>query len=450
MSAPPWLATLPTRDRDIAVLTSAALALAVLLQLTDGFYDYRAIYFVVVVWAVTLAQLARPGVATLPPLEPLVGAAVLLELLMLWIWPMARGLPPMDLHAFAPFAVLLIVATGLVLAALRRVPWLARWWFPLLVLVHFEIGRRVLALSPNPPIDVYTVEVESLKALLSGVNPFSITFPDPYNGTSPFFPPGVSVNGRLLFGFVYPPLTLLMCLPGWLLAHDPRVSTLAGMSGAALLIGYARPGMLPKLIAALFLLMPRTFFVANYAWTDSFIVLLTAAVAFAAVRQARWLFVAIGLYACVKQQMFIGAPALLLVLPRPWSWRGLAPIVLGAMGVAAVVTLPFVLWNPKAFVHSVLDIREVYRLDSLSIVSHLANQGIVRLSKWIGLVAIVPVMALGLWRAPRTAAGFALLAAATHFTLYLFSTHAFCNEYYNVFGGLCVAAAVSAPGDAAS
>jgi hypothetical protein len=34
--------------------------------------------------------------------------------------------------------------------------------------------------------------------------------------------------------------------------------------------------------------------------------------------------------------------------------------------------------------------------------------------------------------------GLALLTAGVHFTLYLFSTHALCNEYYNVVGGLCV------------
>jgi len=34
-----------------------------------------------------------------------------------------------------------------------------------------------------------------------------------------------------------------------------------------------------------------------------------------------------------------------------------------------------------------------------------------------------------------------LLTAAMHFTLYLFSTHSFCNEYYNVVGSLCVALA---------
>jgi hypothetical protein len=59
------------------------------------------------------------------------------------------------------------------------------------------------------------------------------------------------------------------------------------------------------------------------------------------------------------------------------------------------------------------------------------------------------VGALCVWRAPRTPAGFALAAGLTHFSLYLFSTHAFCNEYYNVFGSLCIALALAGPAAAA-
>jgi uncharacterized membrane protein len=151
--------------------------------------------------------------------------------------------------------------------------------------------------------------------------------------------------------------------------------------------------------------------------------------------------VAAGFYLCLKQHMFIGIPALLLLVPRPMKVKEVVELGLKAGGVALLITAPFFLWGPGAFINSVLNIREVYRLDSLGLVAHLANQNITRLSKWSGLVAILPVMALGLWKAPRSVSGFALLTAATHFTLYLFSTHAFCNEYYNVVGSLCVALA---------
>jgi hypothetical protein len=92
----------------------------------------------------------------------------------------------------------------------------------------------------------------------------------------------------------------------------------------------------------------------------------------------------------------------------------------------------------------------VYRLDCLSFVAYLANTGVTHLSRWSGLLAMVPVMALGLWRLPRSPFGFVALATATHFTLYAFSTHAFCNEYYNVLGGLCLALAAWQPSDGAA
>ena len=74
--------------------------------------------------------------------------------------------------------------------------------------------------------------------ILKGTNPYTITFPDVIGAE--WYGPGVSVNGRLRFGYPYMPLTLLMSLPGYLVAGDVRCSHLAAMVGAAALIAYAR------------------------------------------------------------------------------------------------------------------------------------------------------------------------------------------------------------------
>jgi hypothetical protein len=347
----------------------------------------------------------------------------------------------------------LLFQVGMVLAALATLAvWGVRHRVPRLqsvalwcgVGLHFALALGILRMAKEPHIDVWTVEMEAAKALLSGTNPFAITFPDPYHGTSSFFPPGVSVNGRLQFGFVYPPLTLLLCVPGYLFG-DTRFSTLAAMTLSAVLIAQARPGTHASLCALLLLFMPRTFFVLHKAWTDPMIVLLTASVVFVAIRAPKYLYIAAGLYCCLKQQMFIGAPALILLLPRPWSLRQIAEFYakVGAVGLA--VTLPLALWNFPAFVNSVLNIREVFRTDSLGVLALLANTGVAHLSKWTGIGVAAVVGALCVWRAPRTPAGFALAAGLTHFSLYLFSTHAFCNEYYNVFGSLCIVLALAEP-----
>ncbi len=436
----------PRADLTSLLLAAAAIAMGYALQWSHGHYHPGALKIVIAAWLATLVALGVKYAVRFRAIELLLAGGLMAQLYLLAVTP-----PTIEMHAIRAatdlndFFLGLAIVGVLAGSALSDKSPLQRFWFPAVVLVHFLMGALVLKLAPTPNIDTFGVEIDSLKALLSGENPFAITLPNPYGDNSPFFPPGVSINGRLQFGFVYPPLCLLMCVPGWVLASDPRYSMLAAMSLAALFMGYARPGNVGKLAATLFLFTPRAFFVLDRAWTDPFIVVLTAAVAFFAIRKPKYLFIPVGLFACVKQHMFIGAPALLLLFPRPLAWRAVWDVAWKAVLVALAVTAPFFLWNPHAFINSVLDIREVYRLDSLSIVSHLANTDVVRLSKWSGLVAILPVIAFGLWRAPRTPTGFAAMVAATHFTLYIFSVHAFCNEYYNVLGNLLVAVAVWAP-----
>lgn len=437
----------PASTLSPVLMAGAVITLGYMLQWTHGHYHPEAISGVVCAWIATLAALLWHTRSPVP-VELIIGIGLIAQLYLLAVSP-----PTIEMHALREakqlhsFIMGLTIVAGLVGTAMGARPAFPRLWFPLAVFAHLAMGVLVLKLAPTPLIDVFTVEVDSAKALLSGTNPYSITFPNPYGDNSPFFPPGVSVNGRLQFGFVYPPLALLLCLPGQIFFNDPRYSTLAAMTGAALLMGYARPGTLPKLAALLFLFTPRSFFVLDRAWTDPFVVLVTAAVAFTAIRKPKYVWVAAGFYLCLKQHMFIGIPALLLLVPRPMQWREVVSLGLKAGGVALLITAPFFFWGPGAFINSVLNIREVYRLDSLGLLAHLANQNIARISKWSGLVAIIPVAAVGLWKAPRSVSGFALLTAATHFTLYLFSTHAFCNEYYNVIGSLCVALATWIPGE---
>jgi hypothetical protein len=424
------------------LVAAVVVTMGYVLQWTHGHYLREAIPLVGA--SLVFALVALTVRARFPlPVTWLVGGSIAAQLYLMTVTlptiEMTALRAATDLHWF----FVGVAATGVLAgSALGEKPPLPRAWFPLVVAIWVAMAALVLKLAPNPVIDVFTVEIDSIKALFAGQNPYAITFPNPYGDNSPFFPPGVSVNGRLQFGFVYPPLALLLCIPGYVAFGDPRYSMLAAMAGAALLMGYARPGAWPKLIAVLFLFTPRAFFVLDRAWTDSFVVLLTALVAFVAIRFPKYLFVAAGLYLALKQHMFIGVPALLLLVPRPMKFREVMTLGLKAGAVGLAVTLPFVAWGPGAFANSVLNIREVFRTDSLGLLAHLANQNVARLSKWSGLIAIVPVWALVLWRAPRTPAGFALAAGATHFMLYFFSTHSFCNEYYNVLGSLCVGLAV--------
>ncbi len=55
--------------------------------------------------------------------------------------------------------------------------------------------------SPAPAIDVVTVHHEAFAALDRGASPYSMTFPDLYQGREAFYPPGMVEDGRVQYGF---------------------------------------------------------------------------------------------------------------------------------------------------------------------------------------------------------------------------------------------------------
>jgi hypothetical protein len=121
---------------------------------------------------------------------------------------------------------------------------------------------------------------EAFYALRRGQNPYQITFENIYGAGSGFYNPQAVAGNRVLFGYPYPPLSLLLALPGYLAAGDYRYSELAAWVASAAFIGYARPAILAKLAAALLLTQPRGFFVLEQGWTEPIAVLMLAVVIF--------------------------------------------------------------------------------------------------------------------------------------------------------------------------
>ena len=68
---------------------------------------------------------------------------------------------------------------------------------------------------------------------------------------------------------------------------------------------------------------------------------------------------------------------------------------------------------------------------------------------WLAFILAPLTIALGIWRAPRTPAGFALAVALTLLVFFAFSKQAFVNYYYVVLGALCCALAAAGPEPAA-
>jgi hypothetical protein len=163
-------------------------------------------------------------------------------------------------------------------------------------------------------------------------------------------------------------------------------------------------------------------------------------VAFAACRGSRalpWLF---GAFVALKQYLVFAVPAAILLLGRTPTRRQVVRFFAAAAIVAAAVTLPFFLWNPKAFWHSVvtLQFHQPFRNNSLTALAWWVQQGHAVPGSAITFVAGGIASALTVWRLPRTPAGSAAAMAVTFFVFLLFSKQAFTNYYFFAIGALCV------------
>lgn len=316
-----------------------------------------------------------------------------------------------------------------------------------LLTAHLVVGVWLIRSSPAPAIDVFVFQRDAAHALLSGGNPYAMAFPNIYGESSGYYPPRLSGNGRVLFGFVYPPLSLLLATAGQAIGGDVRYAHLIAMTLGAALIANIRPGPIGPLAAALYLFTPRTFFVLEQSWTEPFVVLFLAATVFCAVRLPRVLPYALGLLLAVKQYTVLAVPVVPLLVGPQWTLARFRSLVGRAVVVALAISLPLALLDPAAFARSVvtLQVHQPFRPDSLSYLAWLADRGGSVPSVGISFVAAAGVMGLALWRLPRTAAGFALAVAAVSLVFFALNKQAFCNYYFFVIGALCVAAAAGGP-----
>jgi hypothetical protein len=350
----------------------------------------------------------------------------------------------------------LAVAAACALLIAYDSPRARRAWFPALLLTYGALGVWLIQASPRPHIDVMTVFREALAALWQLHSPYAITFPNIYDNEA-LYGAGLVVNGRVQFGFPYPPLSLLMAAPAYLAGADVRYAELAALVAGAAWIGYAARGRIAPLAAAVLLFTPRTFFVLEQAWTESLVICWVGLTVFAASLAATrpeatprtaLRAAGLGLLVAAKQHLAVALLLARFLRRRDEGGRTTWRILFGACAVAALVTLPFVLWDPGGVWRSVviLQLREPFRIDSLSVLSELARRGW-QLTPAVLLAAPLAALAAGLtltwWRLPRTPAGFALSLGATFLLLFLFSKKAFCNYYFLVIALLMAGVAAA-------
>lgn len=313
------------------------------------------------------------------------------------------------------------------------------------VAAHFLLMVAMLATSGQPDIDVYDFQQQGVEALLNGVNPFGLHFLNTAGPDSPYYAPEVVDGDRLKFGFIYPPLSLLMAIPGYLLAGDYRYGALAAVSLTALLIGWMRPGPIATGAAILVLFSPVTQFVLYWGWTDPFVVLLFAALALSAFRRWPVTPVALGLLIASKQYV---APMLLIgiVLLRDVRERvGVSRLVLVPIAVATLTVLPFLAWDASAFVYSTVTthVLQLFRIDSISLPAMMARFGMEPIPTWLGFALAAGALVLVLMRAPRTVSGFCGGTVIVLVVFFLFGKQAFPHYYFLPIVALACAAAMT-------
>lgn len=423
----------------------AAVALGHALQVASGHVHPQAIAWLGVAIVLTAAAVALPE-AKLPwsdrASDALLGAGLLFAFAELWWKPPGAAAPFTEAATLLPFHVALALATLLAAVIVAAPERLARYTLPSLLLLHFALGVWLIRTSPSPLIDVYAIHRQSLDELLRGGNPYALTFANIYP-TTIMYGAGQLSGARLNFGYCYPPIDLLMALPGHLLFGDYRYSFLGCISLSGLLVGGALPGRRATVAAGLLLFTPRVFYVIEHGWTEPVVALLLCATLVAALRRPRLLVAALGLLLVSKQYAFFLIPPALALLLAGRDAEAKRRIFLGAALVGAAVTLPFLLWSPRAFGWDVvaLQFHSPFRRDALSFLAWLTTLGGPELPSLVGFLAAVAAVALSVVRGARTVAGFGAATALTLLIFFAFNKQAFCNYYYLCIVALCAAAA---------
>jgi hypothetical protein len=350
------------------------------------------------------------------------------EVVLLLVIPPAVRLP-----ATTSLLTFRLIAAGLALVVLSyafKPRAKLRWRFPAVVVLYGLLGAWVLCALPIPVLDVLAFQERASDLLLHGHDPYDAEYPNVYGDTA-FYGPGVVRDGQV-YSFPYPPLSLLLALPGHL-AGDVRWSLLAALLASAAFLAAAGRSLAAaedrqaELAAIAFLCHPRGLVVLQLGWTEPF---LMAAVSFCAwaiaSRRKALTGVGVALVLAAKQYAVLWVVALWAC--RCIRWRE----VLAGGVLAFLLAVPFILWNPVAFWQGVVQfqLEQPFRTDALSVLAAVWVATGLQLPAVIGFAVAAAVIWLVARRAPPHLAGAALGGSAIFLAFFAFNKQAFLNYYW--------------------
>ncbi len=425
---------------------------ALFLDLTineNGYHPLTLVFLTIAGIACFTAIIFRPGRSVEELLRK--RAAVLLSVII--VVPLIFTLTQHLKDPAICLPVLILAALGFLqitdLGAIR-IPLL------LVMVIGFCAVYALTFVSPqrakDPKIDVFLFHQAAAEALKNGQNPYATRIPNMYSeGNSaefqnphrfgpgaPAYGPGVvDNNGWLTYGYPYPPFSLLMMMPGYLLGGDCRFACLVATGLTAVLMALARPGRWGPFMALLLLVNPKAFDVMDASWTEPLLLFTFSLVMFCACRWRRGLPWALGFLLATKQYTVILLPALFLLVEGPNPFRKVVKMLAKASLVVAAVTLPFIAWNPHEFIRDVVQFQFVqpFRDDSLSYMVWIRNHnGGHWPSVWTPFLMLIPAIVIAIYRCERSPSGFAAAVTIICYTFFAFNKQAFCNYYYFVIG----------------
>jgi hypothetical protein len=208
--------------------------------------------------------------------------------------------------------------------------------FALHALLFLGAGLVVPLLSPSPFIDVFQSNTLGVDHLLAGRNPYVQVYPDIYRGAYDYLP-----------GFLYWPGTLLLEALSKALTGDIRILQILLWWGVPILMFRCRPGAESERIGAVWWSLPFLAFGFEQAWIDPMLSFSLGVMLLA--RKEGIAGGVAGLAATIKQYggMF-GAFALVHRLCAGRIRSGVRFALAAALTFAALV-VPFLIWNPQAF-----------------------------------------------------------------------------------------------------
>jgi hypothetical protein len=329
-------------------------------------------------------------------------------------------------------------------------PRYARLWLAAALLVSTAMCVAIVRLNPSPPLDVHLFHLGAFEALRAHRSPYGSSIPNIYPGANFYGSEVLSRDQtRVLIGYPYPPLQLLLAFAAQTISGDYRLFHALALPLSAALMAWARPSRNATIAAALMALLPSGFFLLAGAWTEPALALFVSLTLFVSLRTPRFLPFALGLFFADKQYAPLLTPLAFFLLPRPRSIKALVRTVLLASAVAIAVTLPLALADPRGFIRDVLlfQIRQPFRADSLSLSAAIPWLAAAHAPSWICFTALAMGLLLSLWRAPKTPYGFCISAAFSLGLFFGFAKQSF--ENYLMFITCCALWAVALSGASA-